>query len=155
MALEADVEYDFYIKVRPDVVLTKPLDGIWTVATGALYVPGRIRGKTCSDMFYLGRREVFEELLGFCDFFYEKVDAVAGIWNDGLTTESLFMRFLTEREIAVNYLNMNAYPVFWLVSDICSRAKNKRHQEFKLKYYRAVAEYARMFKPSVFDLKPV
>ena len=151
-ALNSEIDYKYFIKARPDILLTRPFvipDGL--DASCSLFV------SSCDEVsmpeaLYGMTRSAALKLLDFPDWYKSEWNTMT-TWNPSYNTEAKLMEFTKLHNISKITVKSYGLPVHWLISDIRNSARCQRHRTLEVNWRKALQEYEKDFKQVIFDLE--
>jgi hypothetical protein len=151
LALKSGEKYDYFIKVRPDILITKPVMLNYTPIPNSMYVTGYVR-HSCPEVMYVMDEVLAHEMLNFHDFYTSHVKA-RNPWKSEHNTEVMLMKFIQSKNSKILYLRANAYPINWLVSDERNNERFKRYKELQPNWVIMTMNYLKNYRRTIFDLQ--
>ena len=154
-ALNSGITYDLFIKVRPDIIVSRPFNITSSIKQNTFYIAGKINpnciNATCPEVIYGMDRTAASNMLDFYSFYMSYLDKFVE-WNISYNTEIKLLEFLILKNI--NYVNIKteAYPIQWLVSDERDNSIIKRHNTLHSLWKKHVEEYMKNFRQVIFDV---
>lgn len=142
-ATNSKTSYDFYIKVRPDIIFSKPLIITHSPIPNNFYTLS-YTSSSISETVYVMDQNMATCMTGFYDWYTQHCA--------GAPTETKLYEYLKLHNARLMRLKTDAFPMNWLISDIMNREQKPRHKSLPSEWMNVVESYAKNFKPTIFDL---
>ena len=149
LALDSNIQYEYFVKVRPDVIITKPFIIENKSNENSIYVAGRIQN-TCPEVIYAMDRIAALHMLKWNEWYNSKI--VTDTWQSSYNTEYKLYEFIRDNNMNIVSIKSDAYPLHWMISDIYNKDRKRRHKELSPKWSIAVEQYIENFRQVIFDL---
>lgn len=157
MAFEAEIDYDLYIKVRPDICFSKPFNNIPNPMTyNSLYVNNK-DSRFIWDAVFAMDPVMAKHMHGFYDYYINKInesDTDCFKWLCSLNAEEQLLNYVTGVKADIIDLGDVGYPFTWLVGDIKNNLKwSQRHFKFNAYWQKYFISYTDKCTSCFFDVR--
>jgi hypothetical protein len=149
LCLEKSLEnqYDFFIKVRPDILLTKNLVLNFEKLVNNKMLLTNTSYKSCSEILYVMNSKHAKLMIDFGSYYLSNL-----LITPTLSTEEQLANYLNINNIFREKLYCDAYSLQWLVSDIRNNEFKKRHVNLSANWTKLALEYINNFRQVIFDI---